>query len=585
MKTWLFVSGDVPDILHTVRMKITNLSQGIQMIPSSGDTPVPMPDGPEHEYVMRQGKIVFPKMLTGLASGIALGMLFHHSVWSDHLWWTSLFLFLPLWLSPLLPPKKEFAAGLSFGLGFNGVGLFWLVPTMVHFGHVPILLAVLGFFLLCLYMSLFPAAFWTAFSLLRKELPGLWLPVTAAALWSVLEVAKGVLFTGFPWNPLGALPFGHPPFFLMASITGVTGLSFMIVLANGWLAIGIEEFGKSFPTSRLPKGFPFILLSLQIIVWIGVGERSSPSPEHSARSVRVSLIQGNIPQDHKWTRPFISHSIRTYLSMSQSAIRSGGQIIIWPETALPIAYNAPPTAVEEEVTRTFSLPVPLITGTLGLERDERTRSYQFSNDAIGIDPQHPAPQLYRKTHLVPFGEYIPLPSLFWWLRNMTGITGDLKPGKTPEIFSFPIEGHSLSAAPVICYEALYPSLIRKIARRNPDLLVVLSDDAWFGNSDAPYQLFRQSLLRSVENGIPLVRSANTGISGTVTPDGSIRGKTSLFKRQAVTILLSLSHAETFYRKYGEWVFRLSLIYLIGLFAILKMRGHRQERNLHDDRNT
>ncbi len=521
---------------------------------------------------------MYLKILTGLSSGLFLGVLFHHSAWSYHLWWVSLFLFLPLWLSPILSLKREFSAGLSFGLGYNLVGLFWLVPTMVHYGHVPVPLALLGLSLLCLYMSLFPALFWTAFSSIRRKVPRFWLPATAAALWSVSEVAKGIIFTGFPWNPLGSLPFDHPPFFLLASVTGVTGLSFLIVLANGLLAIGLEGLMKP-GISSLARGIPFVLLGVQLTWWVGFGEQKLTS-EQPDRPLPVSLIQGNIPQDQKWTPSFISQTIRTYLSMSQSAIQQGGKLLIWPETALPIVYNAPPSSVEEDVLRVFSLPVPLVTGTLGLEKRGKThQSYQFSNDAIGIDPNHPEPQRYQKTHLVPFGEYIPLPSLFGWLRNMTGITGDLAPGKTHKVFSFTMDGKPLSIAPVICYEALYPSLIRRIALNDPDLLVVISDDAWFGNSDAPYQLFRQSLVRSVENGIPLIRGANTGVSGAVTPDGSIVGETSLFRRQVVTIPLSLESHETFYRKHGEWIFRLSLIYLISLFSILKMRDHPQERNI------
>lgn len=528
---------------------------------------------------MRQWKNVFSKILTGFSSGIAMGILFHHSAWSEHLWWISMFLFLPLWLSPPLSVREEFPVGLFFGLGFNGIGLFWLIPTMMHYGHVPILLAVFGFLLLCLYMSLFPAAFWTGFCFLKKEVPRMLLPVVAAALWSVSEVAKGVLFTGFPWNPLGSLAFGHSPFLNMASVTGVTGLSFLIVLANGWFATGIEGVMQSGHITPFSRRLPFILFSLQMAVWFVVGEQSVHFVNTEQR-IRVSIIQGDIPQDQKWTGSFVSQSIRTYLSMSQKAIRQGGQILVWPETALPVVYNAVPSRLEDVVGKVFSLPIPLFTGTLGMERDQREHSYQFSNDAIGIDPGRSA-QVYQKMHLVPFGEYIPLPSLFGWLRNMTGITGDMKPGTIPGIFSFSIHGRTVSAAPVICYEALYPSLIRRLSLRNPDLLVVISDDAWFGNSDAPYQLFRQSLIRSVEDGIPLIRSANTGISGAITPDGSIFGTTSLFRQQVVTIPFPLESHETFYRKHGEWIFRLSIICLMILCAFLKMRGPKQERISHE----
>ncbi|WP_143461798.1 apolipoprotein N-acyltransferase [Leptospirillum ferriphilum] len=519
-------------------------------------------------------------LLSPLLAGTFLGFLFQNHSLSHALWWLSPMAFAPLWQEERSSFGRSFGKGFLFGLAMNVAGLFWLVTTMVHYGHVPVFLAVFGDVLLSAYMALYTGVFWAGTVFFRQKLPVWLLPPVAAALWTVLEGFRGILLTGFPWNPLGSLLFGHFPFLGMAALTGTTGLSFFIVLAGGIL-------GELFHRIRKERSFRTTLswslsFGLLVSVWALAGHLALQGFTEKEPPVPIGLIQGNIPQDQKWTAAFLKHAVDGYLDLSQKALSKGAKLLVWPETALPVVWNAPPTALLPTVKQVESLPVPLVTGTLGVVRTGDETGYAFTNEAVLFSGKGKAVQRYRKRHLVPFGEYIPLPWLFGWLRPMTGITGDMRSGTKGAMFEVSAGDQTLRLAPFICYEALYPSLVREMALKGPDFLVVLSDDAWFGSSDAPYQLFRQSLLRAIENGIPLIRVANTGLSGVMEPDGSVLGKTSLFTRQEVTISLHQKRRTTFYRLHGEWVFRLSLLAILCLLAgapLLRATEQSSERTV------
>jgi apolipoprotein N-acyltransferase len=518
------------------------------------------------------------KSAVGIASGLILGSLFYHGTLSDRLWWLSFVVFVPYWILPPRPMRQEFVSGLLFGIAFNLTGLFWLERTMVRYGHLPPPLAFLGLSLLAFYMSLYPAFFWALLSRIERGLPLFLVPWAGGALWTVTETLKGILFTGFPWNPMGSLLFGHPPFLNFAATVGTTGLSFLVVLANGWVAIAVggrfrAGDGRVREGWRSPLVWAPLCLVLELVLWGTGGHIDRPEAKETL-TVPVGLIQGNIPQDQKWTRPFLRQILETYLALSRSAVRDGARLLVWPETALPVPpeYRGPDLA--DTLRQIRSLPVPIITGTLGVASRNPLR---FSNDATALIPGQPGRNVYRKRHLVPFGEYIPIPALFEWLRPITGITGDLVSGTETRTFQVPYGDGSLTVGPAICYEALYPSLMRTIARKNPDVFVVLSDDAWFGRTEAPYQLFRQSLIRAVENGVPMIRVANTGVSGVMEPNGTLMGETPLFEPRATVVRVPVGRESTFYRRHGEWVFRSSLLFLVVLSAFRGMSAGIQFR--------
>lgn len=473
---------------------------------------------------------------------------------------------LPFFLLPPGSSGQAFRDGALFGLASNLIGLRWLLVTMESYGHIPGGLAFAGLLLLSAYLSLFPALFRVA--LFRT---GCWqgtgtgtrlagrILLAGPALWIVTEAGKTEILTGFPWNPLGSLFFGHPLLAGPARVTGSTGLSFGIVAVTALIALSFDRWRAGVGSSRASAaafGTAALFLLLAWPLW-GWFLRSAPP---AGPFLRVAMIQGNIPPDQKWTRTDLEHNLGRYLALSREEIGKGAALVVWPETALQTLYTSPLPRISLALKELLGSGTRLITGSVGeVPAPDAPMGVAFTNAAVLIGPRGTVQADYVKQHLVPFGEYLPLPALFGWLRPLLGSGGDMARASLPG--DFPLGG-GISATPVICYEALYPSLVRKSLANGSGLLVVVSDDAWFGATSAPYQLFRESAMRAIENGVPMVRAANTGISGAVSPDGQILVSGPLFHEASLSTEVPGTAPGTFYRRHGEWVLKLSLL---GLF--------------------
>jgi apolipoprotein N-acyltransferase len=489
-------------------------------------------------------------------------------------------------------PGNSFFLGWTFGLVEAITSLWWVVPTIEHFGHLPFILSFLALFLLSSYLGLFTGFFQFGLDLWKRKgstfFPNtVLLPFFGACLWVIMEVLRSELFTGFPLNPLGDLIWGQPLFIHNASILGATGLSFVIIFISGLFCESIlpilqKTSGKTRVLTRIIPAISFLFLTFSACL-IG-GKSFETIPEHTnTPSINVGIIQGNIPQDQKWTAQYLKDTLKTYHQLSQQALAQGAKILFWPETAVPVVINSPPRSIEDELKKALSLPVPLVTGTLGLVRGEDRFDYSFSNDAILRSPNGETIESYSKMHLVPFGEYIPFPTIFGWLRKMTGITGDLVQGKQQKLFTpFDAPDQSLTEpgglskiqiGPVICYEAMYPSLVHQLVLKGANVLVVLTDDAWYGKTAASHQLYQQTMMRAIEEGVPMVRAANSGYSGVISGRGKLLKTSGRFTKESITLPLPLDSHMTFYQRHGEWVFRLSLLVFLFLLAIRAMETH------------
>ena len=391
------------------------------------------------------------------------------------------------------------------------------------------------------------------------------------SLWIVCDAGKDEVLTGFPWNPPGSLLFSHPLLALPARIVGTTGLSFLILLETALLAFALSRLPREDGVAR--KGLWLFLPVGLLSLWLLWGSAQERGTDRSP-SLPVALIQGNIPPDRKWSRATQRETLSRYLALSRRGTGEGARLLVWPETALPVVYNGPRTRLAPLLARTLShsgsADALLLTGAIGERPDpDSPVGLSFTNSAVLYSPGGQVVAAYNKRHLVPFGEFLPLPALFGWLRPMTGITGDMAAGHRSVLF--PLQGSAGGAAPLICYEALYPSLSRANLGQGT-LLAVISDDAWFGNTSAPWQLFRESGMRAAENGVYLVRAANTGLSGIVAPDTTVPAIGPLFRQAVVTGNVRLETGQTFYRRHGEWVLRLSLSSLLFAAAILPLLG-------------
>ncbi|MCL5953125.1 MAG: apolipoprotein N-acyltransferase [Nitrospirae bacterium] len=516
------------------------------------------------------------RILIFLGAGGGFGALFDaHSLDVPYFPVIALLL-LPFFLIVPRTGREGFGEGFLFGLSANLVGVRWVTVSMEEYGHIPPPLALGGLALFSLYLALYPALF----RALSYRL-GFWEPVSGflrprslwmgPSLWIVCDAGKDEVLTGFPWNPPGSLLFAHPLLALPARIVGTTGLSFLILLETALLAFALSRLPREDGVAR--KGLWLLLPVGLLSLWLLWGSALERGTDRSP-SLPVALIQGNIPPDLKWSRATLRETLSRYLALSRRGTGEGARLLVWPETALPVVYNGPRTRLAPLLAGTLSPPgstdALLLTGAIGERPDpDSPVGLSFTNSAVLYSPGGQVVAAYNKRHLVPFGEFLPLPALFGWLRPMTGITGDMAAGHRSVLF--PLQGSAGGAAPLICYEALYPSLSRANLGQGT-LLAVISDDAWFGNTSAPWQLFRESGMRAAENGVYLVRAANTGLSGIVAPDTTIPAIGPLFRQAVVTGNVRLETGQTFYRRHGEWVLRLSLSSLLFAAAILPLLG-------------
>ena len=513
------------------------------------------------------------RILIFLGAGGGFGALFDTKSLDVPFFPVIVLLLLPFFLIAPRTGREGFGEGFLFGLSANLIGVRWITVSMEEYGHIPPPLALGGLTLFSLYLALYPAlfralsfrlGFWAPDS--RSLRPrSLWM---APALWVVCDAGKTEVLTGFPWNPPGSLLFDHPLLALPARVVGTTGLSFLILLETALLAFALSRL----PRTRSAWKSLGLLLPLGLLaLWLVWGHALEAGQDHS-RSLPVALIQGNIPPDRKWSPEVFRETLSRYLSLSRQGMDKSAKFLVWPETALPVVYNGPRTRIAPRLAPTLSPPgfpgVPLLTGAIGERPDvDSPLGLAFTNSAVLYSPEGKVVKAYDKRHLVPFGEFLPLPSLFGWLRPMTGITGDMASGHRSVLFPLPNEAGEV--APLICYEALYPSLSRENLGRGT-MLAVISDDAWFGDTSAPWQLFRESGMRAAENGVYLVRAANTGLSGIVAPDTTVVARGPLFRQAVVTGKIRLETGQTFYRQHGEWVLRLCLSSLLFAAAILPL---------------
>ena len=345
------------------------------------------------------------------------------------------------------------------------------------------------------------------------------------------EVTRGYLFTGFPWGLLGYV-WVDTPIAQLASYFGAYGLT---VVTFGFCAL----VAHSFYLRRKIMGLGSLLLIFSAI-WIfnNTGGPTHTAPENAAV---IRLVQPNAPQDKKFDPEFAMDFFQRMLEFSQQAPKP--DLIIWPETSLPIAYNFATDLIRQIKDATHGVPV--LVGAL------RSQDDKIFNSLILIDPQKDAKVIYDKYHLVPFGEYLPFEDFL--SKIGLGFSSDLfgtgfQHGSGPKIVNLPNVGKIL---PLICYEAVFPQDVSAMPER-ADVIVQVTNDAWFGKFSGPYQHLAQAQMRSIEQGLPLVRVANTGVSGLIDPNGRVVKKLELDEAGYIDVALPDGDLSTLYSRFGHW---------------------------------
>ena len=470
------------------------------------------------------------------------------------------------------PPRRAALLGLICGLAYYLPLLYWIVIVLATYGQVPVPIAVLALVFLALYMSCYLAGF--AF-FCAKTGPRLPLLVFAPACWVALDLIRGLLFTGFPWLDLAYTQYNLPQIIQVADLAGHHGLTFLMVLANALIFILAASLIR-----RKAASSPALIGAAAVLLLMASGYslwrmQTLPATLAQAEQMEVAAVQGNIPQDQKWQPAFQRETIDTYLRLSQEIFTARKpQLIVWPETALPFYPYEHPLflRLHSELTRPYR--TFLLTGAPHREKTSADSPITYANSAFLLSPDGLVTGRYDKQHLVPFGEYIPLRWLLGFASPLVETLGAFSPGQT----NTPLSCQNSRIGVLICFESIFPEISRQQAEAGANLLVTITNDAWFGKSSAPWQHLAMGVFRAVETRKTLVRAANTGISTFIDPIGRIQGASPLFTEYARSQPVALLNGLTCYVRWGylfPWV--CLILTLAGLWRCYTRRENTKKK--------
>jgi apolipoprotein N-acyltransferase len=451
--------------------------------------------------------------------------------------------------------RRGFALGLIAGFVHFAGTVYWTGATVSTFGGLPVAVAVFVAGLLALYMALYVAIACAIGGTLTRHFGYRGLLLFPPA-WVATEYLRGIVLGGFPWIPLGNTMVTLLPLAQLASVLGVFGLSLLVAYLNTGFAIAAMAAGRR----RINAAAATFAAIALISVW--GGWRLSSNALTGGAPIKIGLIQGNIAQTDKWNPARAGMILDRYLQLSRQASANGAQFIMWPESSTPFYFEEDPsgTAVRN-LART--LGTPLLLGSDEFEDSEPPRHY---NAAFILDTHGATAAVYRKIHLVPFGEYVPFQRLLFFVGPLVDAVSAFSRGT--RVTMMPVEGHMVSTA--ICYEVTYPALAREAVRNGSEMLTTVTNDAWYGDSSAAYQHFEMAAMRAIEQGRYLARAANTGISGIIDPYGRVLVRTNLFETVAVVGEARFVQAKTVYARIGDLIAHLSIaVTLLALFVAIR----------------
>ena len=494
------------------------------------------------------------RYLAAALSGLLLSSAFPPLEWSFTAWFALVPLLLVL--TPPMPSGRAWRLGWLFGFAHFATCLHWLNEVGFAAGY-----------LLALVCAFFPM-FWCRFVLALFRCTGLrwnvstvsgmsaagasgagimagrstgvkrillivWPVLILPASWVTSEWVRSWLFTGFPWNLLGVSQWQQAWLTPLVRITGVHGLTFLVVAVNAGVAITLRLWWQSGEEERaLPRlqalapgalALLFFLPALAAVLF----RPSLPPPDDT---LRAAVVQGNIPQMRVYTPDQLRLSLDVYTRLSEEiAAQEAPDLIVWPETAIPAPVRFSREYVKELGDLFAIMNTPLLVGSIdyrpvpsaeGGGTEAARESTASFNSAMLFSAMGKLRDFYDKIHLVPFGEYVPFERLWPWLNDAIGMGRSLTPGAEYTLFRLP---HGARAGVNICYEDVYPHISRRFALAGANLLITLTNDAWYAQSAGSRQHMVHAVFRAVETGRPLLRSGNNSDSCLIMPDGSVRG--------------------------------------------------------------
>ncbi len=457
-----------------------------------------------------------------------------------NLWICAWFAFVPLFSA--LKGKSKFR---SFLISYLTGVIFWsgCIYWLVH-------VTTLGTLLLVLYLALYFGFFGLVVSAIRYPLSAknlFFIP----SVWVILEYVRSHLLTGFPWALLGYSQYNNLLIIQFADITGAWGVSFLIMVANVFIYYAAS---RQLPVASGAKSFFLVIICIIGVLIYGYLKIYRRSEAADQQPIKVSVIQGNIPQELKWDAGAQDFIINKYSNLTAASLKDKPDLVIWPEASYPLVLSGP-LYYDSLGDSLKEINAPLLFGAVTVKDN------LYYNSALLVSKGAGLLSKYDKIHLVPFGEYIPLKNIFPFLETIVPI-GDIAAGRDYTVFQ-------KKFSVLICFEDLFPELSRQFVKRGAEFLVNITNDAWYKETSAPYQHLQASVFRAIENRVFLVRAANTGISGFINPLGRIvslvedKARRNIFIDGYDTeeITLTANKEKSFYARYGDIFILFCLIFI------------------------
>ena len=478
------------------------------------------------------------------------------------------------WLVALLreeSPARALVSGALFGLAYWCASIPWIVYVVTHYGGQSGPMGVVSLAILSLILAEWPAAVaWATVA---------WAPAGSLGrlavfplLWVASEHARSFVYKGFPWNLTGHALFRHPLWLQTASVWGVYGVGALVVAVSALLAAGIA--------TRRPRLLALAAVLVLAAGAFGAARLGAPAPR--GPELTVALLQPNVTEEMRATPQGAAEAYGILLAQAREAAARRPALIVFPESALPLYWDHSPTLRGDFAEIAREGPAILFGD---VEEDTDGRYY---NVARLLTRDGLAGAAYRKVHLVPFGEYVPLPKLFFFVRQISNDIGEFSAAAEPAV----IRSGPLALGLGICYEIIYPELSRRETSSGANLLGTISNDSWYGRAGAQEQHFAGAALRTVENGRSLIRAAITGISGIADARGRILTESRANERTILYGAVRLLDGRTIWTRWGYWIPRLAdlagaAVLVFALVRLVRRRragsGERTAESLLHDR--
>lgn len=470
--------------------------------------------------------------------------------------------------------RQALLCGLVAGIVHYTLLLYWILNVLGQYGGLPWFAAypVFLFLVFCMafYLSIFCVIAYLVVRVWRMSV-AIWLLPCG---WVGVDWLRSILFTGFPWMDSGYALWQQEKLIQIADLVGHHGLSFILVMVN--VLVAQLFLNRTWQQKTVAAVTPAVLVSL-LVGYSSVRIKLVANELNHAEHVRVGVVQGNIGQEMKWSKDKVYSTLSGYTTQSVSLIKKEKpSLLVWPETALPFYPKYHPAA---DVVRDFvrDNQIPLLTGSpwfVPLKKND-LKNGQYYNAALLIDPNGEVTSTYYKSHLVPFGEYVPFADLLFFIKPLVEAVGRFSSGEIDR----PLTSGVAEVGVLICFESIFPDISRRWVDAGANVLANLTNDAWYGFSSAPHHSLAMTVLRAVETRRTIIRSANTGFSGFIDPLGRLSHQSPLFQPWAMSEEVALFNQKTMYVRFGYFFGPLCFFLVSAAVAAAFSRRKRTDQQI------